>query len=277
MSLAVRNPRPRTDWAGVLSHAAAIVLSYTTRVTLRQLFYRLVADGTLPNTPTAYKQLSAKTAESRRAGTFPDLTDLNRTIHRRLWFDGRNDALDWLRGVYRRDRTEFMGVSVYIGVEKAGLVAQLDAWFEERGLPVLALSGFASQSYVKQIVRDAEEWGRPAVLLYAGDYDPSGEDIPRDFILRTGCWQRVVRVALTAEQVEVFNLPKALGKASDSRAAAFEARHGELVQVELDALPPDVLRELFERALAEFWDESKYQRSLVREQADRQQLFGTDE
>ena len=46
------------------------------------------------------------------------------------------------------------------------------------------------------------------------------------------------------------------------------ARHGELVQVELDALPPAVLRDLFETALVEFWDESAYQRSLDREKAD---------
>ncbi len=52
------------------------------------------------------------------------------------------------------------------------------------------------------------------------------------------------------------------------------ARHGELVQVELDALPPDVLHDLFEAALAEFWDESAFQRSLDLEKADRAQLFG---
>lgn len=165
-------------------------------------------------------------------------------------------------------------MSVYLGVEKDGLVAQLVSWFGERGLPVLALRGFASQSYVKQIVGDVQAQGRPAVLMYAGDFDPSGEDISRDFVARTGCWDRVVRVALTSEQVGQFSLPKAVGKKKDSRAKAFVARHGELVQVELDALPPDVLHDLFETALAEFWDESAFQRSLDREQADRARLFG---
>jgi len=262
------------NWTVVLLHAAAIVLSYDTRVTLRQLFYQLVADHTLPNTQTVYKQLSARTAVGRREGTFPDLTDLNRTIHRRLWFDGRDDALGWLKAVYRRDRTEFMDLSIYLGVEKAGLVAQLDSWFEDRGLPILALGGFASQSYVKQIADDVQAHGRPAVLLYTGDFDPSGEDISRDFILRTDCWDRVVRVALTSQQVIDFNLPQAVGKASDSRAAGFMARHGELVQVELDALAPDVLRNLFEAALVEFWDEFAYLRSLDQEEADREELFG---
>jgi len=48
--------------------AAAIVRSYDTGVTLRQLFYRLVAAHLLPNTTTAYKGLSSQTAEARRAG-----------------------------------------------------------------------------------------------------------------------------------------------------------------------------------------------------------------
>src|SRR4051794_17237500 len=40
----------RLDWQRViLSHAREIVESYDTGVTLRQLFYRLVSDGTLPN------------------------------------------------------------------------------------------------------------------------------------------------------------------------------------------------------------------------------------
>ena len=83
------------------------------------------------------------------------------------------------------------------------------------------------------------------MLLYAGDHDPSGEDIDRDFIARTDCWDEVRRVALTAAQVEQYALPPQPGKETDSRAAGFVERHGRLVQVELDALPPDVLRDLF--------------------------------
>jgi hypothetical protein len=264
----------RIDWTSVLLHAANLVRTYDTGVTLRQLFYRLVADGTLPNTSTAYKHLSATTAEARRRGAFPDLVDLTRTIHRPLGFKGPEEAMGYLDVIYRRDRTEYMDRSIYLGVEKAGLVAQLEAWFGERGLPVLALSGFASESYVRQVVYDIRMWRRPAILLYAGDFDASGEDISRDFATRTGCWDKVIRVALTSEQVKEFSLPKAVGKASDSRAAAFEERHGELVQVELDALPPHVLRSLFETALARFWDESAFQQSLRVERLDRMALFG---
>ena len=258
----------RVDWGVVLDRARTIIGEYKTSVTLRQLFYRLVAARLLSNTTTAYKTLSNRTARARRDGVFPDLVDNGRRIHEPLTFTGPQEAREWVRERYRRDRTEFMDVSVFLGVEKATMVAQLRWWFRGHGLPVLALGGYASQSYVDTIVADVERRGRPAVLLYAGDFDPSGEDIDRDFIARTGCFDQVVRVALTPGQVEEYGLPPAPGKRTDSRAASFTARHGKLVQVELEALNPSALRQLYEQALAPFWDVSAFERSLAQERED---------
>jgi hypothetical protein len=164
---------------------------------------------------------------------------------------------------------------VYLGVEKAGLVAQLQAWFADLGIAVLALGGYTSQSYVADVQRDVARQNRPAVLLYAGDFDPSGEDIDRDFVARSACWARVERVALSADQVSEYQLPPAMGKATESRAAAFVKRHGELVQVELDALPPDLLRQIYAEALAPFWDDAAYQRAVEREDGDRAVLLAS--
>ncbi len=265
----LRDTSHRPDWPALLRLAAEIVTSYDTSVTLRQLFYRLVAEQRLPNTTNAYKALSRYTAEARRAGTFPALMDRGRSIHRYHSFDGAIEAQEWLAGFSRRDRTEGQSVSLYLGIEKAGIVAQVQAWFGDLGVPVLALGGYGSQTYVDEVIADVQATGRPAVLLYAGDHDPSGEDIDRDFVARTRCWNEVRRVALTAEQVERYELPAQDGKETDSRKGSFVERHGRLVQVELDALPPDVLRDLFEVAIAEFWDHSAHQTALDREHNDR--------
>jgi hypothetical protein len=82
----------------------------------------------------------------------------------------------------------------------------------------------------------------------------------------------VRRVALTADQVAEYRLPVNPGKKTDSRARRFVERHGRLVQVELDALPPDTLRALFAAALAEFWQERPYQRAVKREARERRAL-----
>lgn len=260
---------PRCNWTDILERAAVIVRSYATPVTLRQLFYRLVSTGLLPNTQTAYKTLSSRTAEARREGTFPSLIDRTRSIHRYQTFSGADDARHWLRRIYRHDRTEGQPFTIYLGVEKNGIVEQLEDWFGELGLPILALGGYSSQTYIDEIIQDIKQQDRPAILIYAGDFDPSGEDIQRDFIERTDCFAAVRRVALTPEQIEVYELPPQPGKLTDARAAQFIERHHRLVQVELDALPPDVLKQLYQDAVVEFWDKSAYMQAVDRESQER--------
>jgi len=262
----------RLSWPAIVVRAAEIVNEYDTPVTLRQLFYRLVAALIIPNKQTTYRTLSSRTAEARRAGEFPDLIDNTRAIHRYQTFNSADDARRWLANIYRHDRTDGQAWSIYLGVEKNGLLAQLEAWFGDLGIPILPTGGYASQSFAKQVAQDVCARGRPAVLLYAGDFDPSGEDISRDFIARTGCWDEMRRIALTAAQIEQYDLPPQPGKATDPRAAEFMRRHGVLVQVELDALAPPTLRQLYTDAITEFWNENAYHRALALEAEERAAL-----
>jgi hypothetical protein len=181
-----------------------------------------------------------------------------------------------LRRIYRHDRTEGQSFSIYLGVEKNGIVEQLEDWFGDLGLPILALGGYSSQTYIDEIIQDSERQERPAVLIYAGDFDPSGEDIQRDFVERTQCFVAVRRVALTPEQIDAYELPPQPGKSTDARAAKFIARHNRLVQVELDALPPDVLKQLYENAIDEFWDTSTFTEAIRREAQERSNLQPED-
>lgn len=243
------------SWPDILVRAEQIVRSYETSVTLRQLFYRLVSEHALPNTRNAYNALSAQSAKARRAGWFPRLIDRTREIHEPLTFSSPEDAVDWVRYRYRRDRSEGQDYQLYLAIEKAGIVEQLLQWFGyPLGLPVLSLGGYTSESYIAEIADRVDEDLRPAVLLYAGDYDPSGLDIERDFLARCPVFATVERVALTLDQIADYNLPPLPGKATDSRAAGFIEAHGQLFQVEVDALAPEDLRGLFETAIDRYYD-----------------------
>ena len=271
--------RQQVRWADVLDHGAGIAESYDEPPTLRQLFYRLVADGTLPNTQNYYRRLGAMTAAARREGTFPSLTDNSRGVIRYRSFDGPEQAQEWLHEIYRRDRTEGQPYTLYIAVEKAALAGLLDAWFAEPlGIPVYPLGGYTGQEPCDEIRRDVEGQGRPAVLITAGDFDPSGVDITRDFVARTGCWEQVHRVALDWDQVQEHELPEntdseVMAKLrNDPRAAEFEREHGFLKQFELDALPPDVLRTMYRDVIDRYWDEDAYQTVLDQEDTDRDEL-----
>lgn len=267
----------RIRWPSVLIEAKRIVESYDTGVTLRQLFYRLVAAGLLPNTQGYYKRLSDRRAEGRREGWFPELLDRTSRIERPATWAGPDDACDWLQDIYCRDRTEGQDWTIYLGVEKAGMSAQLDAWFSDPlGIPHVALGGYASQTFCDAVRRDIEDQDRPAVLIYAGDLDPSGEDIDRDFVARVGAFEKVVRIALNEPQVIEFGLihnpnPEVAEKLErDSRGAAFKRRHPDLglVQFEVDALPPETLRDLYRDELDAYWDMSSFEASRQQENTD---------
>jgi hypothetical protein len=262
----------RYDWATILPRATEIVRSYAIGVTLRQLYYRLVAEALLVNVEASYKALSRVTARGREQGTFPDLIDPTRGIEYPFCFAGVVDAQRWLAETFRLDRTEGQPWTMVLGIEKRGLEGLVRSWFDAHGLPVVALGGFDSLSHVQDLQRYVARYDRPAVLLYAGDFDPSGEDIERDFVTRADCFAETHRVALTAAQVETYQLPPQPGKATDSRAAAFRERHGRLVQVEVDALPPDTLQGLYTAALAPYWDTSRYEAVCRRETHERRRL-----
>jgi hypothetical protein len=154
-------------------------------------------------------------------------------------------------------------------VEKNGLVLQLESWFSRYGIPILALGGYSSQSYADEITEYMD--GRTSVLIYAGDYDPSGLDIFRDFTSRVH-FSETYHIGLNRNLIERYSLPPAPGKTTDTRAANFTREHGELVQVELDALAPDVLRGLYQGALDPFLDRSILH-AVLEEEAQGQVLL----
>ncbi len=267
----------RLDWTAILVAAAAIVNSYDTLVTLRQLFYQLVVRALITNTLNMYKQLSRVSAAARRRAEFPELLDNNRSIHRyATWSSPRAAALEAAE-VYRIDRTIGQRCAIYLAIEKNGLVPQLTDWFGDLGVGIAPLGGYSSESFERTCVEDMSRDGRPVVLIYAGDHDASGQDISRNFQAQIEArgqkLKAMRRIALSPEQVEEFQLPEFPGKETDSRAGSFVARYGKLVQVELDALDPNILRGLYQKEIDKFWDTSTYDETLAREADEREKML----
>jgi hypothetical protein len=69
--------------------------------TLRQIHYRLVAEGLIPNTPPTYRRLSSQLAQARHDGHFPELIDTLREVHvPAVWADAPAflaDVPGWFR------------------------------------------------------------------------------------------------------------------------------------------------------------------------------------
>ncbi|WP_405194456.1 hypothetical protein [Streptomyces anulatus] len=268
----------RLHWPHIVDRAATIVSGYdgTGGCTLRQAYYRLVSEGRIPHTAPAYRRLSARLAQARREGRFPDLIDPLREVHAPpAWPDAGaflKAAPDW----FALDRTAGQATALYVACEKDTLRAQMTIWLARTGIPVLVVRGFGSQSYVQVVRERTARDPRPATLLYVGDHDASGADIERDWVARTDCWTRVERVALTHDQVREHALPAAAGKAGDPRWAKFAARHdldpARPVQWEVEALDPAELHRLVLAAVAPHIDQTVLADRIAEEERQRRLL-----
>jgi hypothetical protein len=261
----------RLDWPPIIGRAGEIAGSAL--MTLRQCFYILVMEGAIPNVDSSYKTLSRLTAAARRDGWFPSFLDGTREVFRFRTWNGLEDAIGDTADSYRRDRTEGQPCQVWIAGEKRTLARQLQDWFGDLGCPIVVCAGYPSQTLCDDVREAIEADGRESVLVYAGDFDPSGEDIARDFVERVDAFDEFVRVAVNAEQIDALGLPPMPGKTTDARAAAFVARHGQLMQVEVEAVHPETLRRLYQAAIDTVWDSSTFDNVLACEDDERRALY----
>jgi hypothetical protein len=250
------------------------VQGYPYLITLRQLHYRLLSMPALGYGTAAkdYDYLSHRTAELRRSGRFPDLSDETRSIEQAPFWASPAEALATLAQQYRRDRSEGQRHLIVLGGEKRTMLAQFRQWYPDLGLPFIALSGNASQTYCDTVADFVHADGRKAVLLYVGDLDASGEEIEGDFLNRCPVFDHVERIAVNESQIADLGLPRNPGNPKDAKAAPFIARHRSLFQVEVEAIDPNVLHTLYDEALDQWWDRSIYDRIVEVEAVERRQV-----
>ena len=116
---------------------------------------------------------------------------------------------------------------------------------------------------------EAERDGKKPIIIYFGDYDASGEDIPRSIFDNMkndfGVNVEVKRVALMEEQVIEWGLPPAPTKDGDSRGNNWDG----LGQVELDAVSPSRLKTLLREGIESVFDFQKWDVLQEREREER--------
>jgi hypothetical protein len=253
-------------------------------LTVRQIFYRLVGLHAYEKTENAYARLSEMLVRARRAKLVPFdvIRDDGVVTYSSPWHRGPEDFWDETgRQIrrYRRDRQTGQRQFVELWCEAQGMAPQLARVADEFSVPVFGTGGFASLTAVRLIADRALGRDVQTVLLHVGDFDPSGESIfasiaedaaafvEADRVIGT---QRIVahRVALTADQVEDYELPTAPPKKSDSRSAKW---HGEACQ--LEALAPDVLAGLVDDEIGSWFDYDRLQDEIEAEAEDRTVLM----
>jgi hypothetical protein len=247
-------------------------------VSIRQVFYRLVSTVGYPKDESSYKRLGDILNRARRAGLI-DWDDFRDDGFQRSRMSSFDSPADWAEAVlhsarsYRLDRQSGQARRLVVWCEAAGMVPQLERVAKEFSVPVLCSGGFDSVTAKHSV---AVEWASmgDVTVLHLGDHDPSGvhmfgsldEDI-RAFLngLDAGGRVEFQRLAVTLDQVVELNLPTAPAKETDRRS--FD---GETVQCE--AIPPDELARVLERAILDRFDHPGLQGVLSLEDEQRTKL-----
>ncbi len=267
----------RQETLGLISRVNAILEQYDGPLTLRQVYYRLVAAHVIDNKEKQYKRLSKVLTNARLAGLVDDtrIVDRLRDVHRVPCWDDLQGFLEAVRRSYRREKWTSQPVNVEVWCEKdavAGVLQPVTDTFETVLYPCRGYNSYSALRVAADRISDTD---RRTVVLYLGDFDPSGQDMPRDIRRRLredfGADFDLRVIALTPEQIVQYGLPPAPAKKTDSRAAAFVAKHGDL-SVELDALPPNVLQDLLQQHLSDLVDKSAFDHECSAEEAEQKQL-----
>lgn len=271
----------RGEWkeSTKLVDAAVDILEQENPMTIRQLFYRLVSKHVIENRLGDYQKVIRLMTKARKDGrvAYDWIVDRSRASYESvLWDDMAQLAQtfenDLLR--YRSDWWADQPVYLEIWCEKDTVTGSIEPVREEFGLRVDANRGFNSTSNLHLAAcRLGAQSRKDVVILYLGDWDPSGEDMERDlrdrlFDERPGLMFEIKRVAIHQEDIRRYKLPPLRVKSSDTRARGFVHKYGEDC-VELDALPPDVLRDRLRKEIESYIEPEPWARARLLEEAQR--------
>lgn len=274
----LRGWKPQAKTTAVISAIQAVLDEYSEQLplTLRQVFYRLVAQGVIGKTETDYKRLCEVANKARRAQVlrFQDIRDDGFTFRAPSALAGVDDfwsTVEAYAETFQLDRQDGQETRLMVWCEAAGMVPQLQRVAAPYGIPVLSSGGFDSVTSKYEMAVEMAGMGRVEVL-HIGDHDPSGvhifsslaEDITA-FTYSYGGETDFFRLAVVPDQIEAFGLPTAPPKPTDNRSFS-----GETCQAE--AIPPDQLADILRGAIDERLDRDAYQLILRRESEARRTI-----
>jgi hypothetical protein len=251
-------------------------------MTVRQVFYQLVARGVIEKTEDQYQTTVIRLmTEMRLSGAlaFHWVVDESRRVRVTRTYNDIADAIENTAKFYRRSALAQSPDYLEMWCEKDALSGVLWDVTSEYDVPLMISRGMPSLTFLFTsacAISEAYEQGKDAFIYQFGDHDPSGVLIPKTIEKRLGemcerldCRPPIVeRVALTEEQIAAYRLPTRPTK----RDGNHHAKNFSGNSVELDALPPHVLRDLVRETITRHIPQDQVNALRVAEDSERELL-----
>lgn len=228
--------------------AARRILAEIQPASVRAVCYRLFVAGLIPDmSKSSTNSISKMLTWAREGQVIPWewIVDESRSAETANRWKDTDSIIDAAVRGYRRDYWQDQETRVEVWSEKGTVRGTLGPVLDEYGVTFRVMHGYASATVVNDVSEESIGNDKPLVVLYVGDWDPSGKhmsdvDLPRR-LEEYGADLSLERVALTHDDLAGLPSFDPDSKASDPRYKWFRACVGTQCY-EVDALPPPRLR-----------------------------------
>jgi len=277
----------------VISIVNQIVREYAEQgytLSLRQLYYQLVARDYIENSVKSYKRIGGIVSDARDAGLidWEAIEDRGRVPYLPAAWESPAEIMKATAQQFRLDRWKGQENYVEVMVEKDALTGILRPVCSRYHVRFTANKGYSSSTAmfdagqrIREVLSNSGGCANYAHIIYFGDHDPSGLDMTRDVKERISqyCqldeieeYVQIHRLALNYNQVEQWNPPPNPAKETDSRFAGYQIEFGD-ESWELDAVEPSTLASLVEDQIKELIDYSIWGVVIEREEKMKSDLL----
>jgi hypothetical protein len=273
-----RRGRPTGPTAAMRARYDALVeLAYEHGpASVRHLYYRalVAAAGGNPRLvditkgDAGYGKVQRALLQLRRDNRVPyDLiVDSTRWMRKPNTYGSLEEALQETEATYRRDLWRDSSSRVEVWCESDSIASTIADITDRWDVALMVCRGYSSETFAYNAARNWTEDNRNPVVLYIGDHDPAGLNIEGSLRDRLDefyewdiTWQRL---GVTWAQVQELDLPGTRPKKS----------YGFPLAVEAEALPPQLLRDLVDRAIAAYVDAHRLRVLEAAEESERDLL-----
>ena len=258
-----------------------IIQSYTEagmQITVRQVYYQCVSKNLIPNNANQYNKIVDLVADGRLHGLIDWAAIEDRTRYKRAnaHWDSPEEIIQSAIESYKIDTRKTQPVYLEAWIEKDSLVSILEDTCRSLDVPCFSCRGNPSITALHEAsIRFAEHQDKKCIILYAGDHDPSGLNIPQviqerfnDFCVDVD----LRRIGITLEQIKELDLPPFPAKTTDGNYKKYVMTTGLIDSWELDALPPETLSALFRDNILALTDSHLWKQELDRQKRDKNRL-----
>ncbi len=261
-----------------LIEAAQSLIEPRWPISVRGACYQLFAAGHIPSMARSQtKRVSRLLVKARETGMIPWewIVDEHRAIERSPSWRDPAAYVQAVRRSYRRNFWNEQPSRVQVWSEKGtvrGVVAPtIDA---DYGVGFLSVGGFNSATTVQEAATGYD--GRPLIVLYIGDWDPSGlfmseRDLPDRLERYGGTHITLRRIALLRRDTAGLPSFSAHSKKADSRYNWFTENFGDRCW-ELDAMDPNDLRARVKESIEAEIEPEAWRRCAAAQEAEQESL-----